>query len=143
MKFIECAGSGAVALASPIVYANTIVDGKTGFIYRDEREFSNKLNLLIKNRNLRRTVAERAYEYVRAERLMSQHYEERLDWYRELLLRLPELTAEASERIEKFIPQFKQEIAEFRARFSQNQQAVQQPAADRNSNGGAEIIIPE
>lgn len=143
LKFIECAGSGCVALASPIVYANTIVDGKTGFIYRDEREFSNKLNLLIKNRNLRRTVAERAYEYVRAERLMSQHYEERLDWYRELLLRLPELTAEASERIEKFIPQFKQEIAEFRARFSQNQQAVQQPAADRNSNGGAEIIIPE
>ena len=148
LKFIECAGSGAVALASPIVYANTIQEGKTGFIYRDEREFSNKLNLLIKNKNLRRMVAEKAYAYVKAERLMSQHYEERLDWYRELLLRLPELTAEAAARVEKFIPQFKQEIDDFRARFLQNQKAQQLKQAQNveksNSNGGgAEIIIPE
>ena len=142
LKFIECAGSGAVALASPVVYANTIQEGKTGFIYRDEREFSNKLNLLIKNRNLRRMVAEKAYEYVRAERLMSQHYQERLEWYRDLLERLPELTAEAAKRLEKFAPLFKDEIAEFRARFVQNQQA-QPVAAERNSNGGAEIVIPE
>lgn len=142
LKFIECAGNGAVALASPIVYANTIQEGKTGFIYRDEREFSNKLNLLIKNRNLRRMVAEKAYEYVRAERLMSQHYQERLEWYRDLLERLPELTEEAAKRLEKFVPLFKDEIAKFRARFIQNQQA-QQVAAERNSNGGAEIIIPE
>lgn len=142
LKFIECAGSGAVALASPVVYANTIQEGKTGFIYRDEREFSNKLNLLIKNRNLRRMVAEKAYEYVRAERLMSQHYQERLEWYRDLLERLPELTAEAAKRLEKFIPLFKDEIAEFRARFAQNQQA-QQVEAERNSQGSAEIIIPE
>ncbi len=147
LKFIECAGSGAVALASPIVYANTIQEGKTGFIYRDEREFSNKLNLLIKNKNLRRMVAEKAYAYVKAERLMSQHYEERLDWYRELLLRLPELTAEAAARVEKFVPQFQQEIDDFRARFLQNQKAQQLKQAqsvEGNSNGGgAEIIIPE
>lgn len=142
LKFIECAGSGAVVLASPVVYSNTIVDGKTGFIYRDEREFSNKLSLLIKNKNLRRMVAEKAYNYVRNERLMSQHYEERLDWYRELLLRLPELTKAAQERLEKFIPQFQQEIDDFRARFAQNKQP--RPfQVDKNSNQGAEIIIPE
>lgn len=151
LKFIECAGNGAVALASPVVYASTIQEGKTGFIYRDEREFSNKLNLLIKNRNLRRMVAEKAYNYVKHERLMSQHYEERLDWYRDLLDRLPELTKEAAERVETFIPQFQAEIDEFRARFIQNQQAQQLQAAqqsqtvasEQNSNGGAEIIIPE
>ena len=153
MKFIECAGNGAVALASPVVYANTIQEGKTGFIYRDEREFSNKLNLLIKNRNLRRMVAEKAYDYVRHERLMSQHYEERLDWYRDLLQRLPELTEEAAKRIEPFIPQFQAEIDEFRARFQQAQQAQQaqqlqqaqaaEAAAQQNPNGGAAIIIPE
>ena len=141
LKFIECAGNGTVVLASPVVYANSIDEGKTGFIYRDDREFLNKLNLLIKNRNLRRMVAEKAYDYVRFERLMSQHYEERLDWYRELLARLPELTKEAAKRIGKFIPQFREEIAKFRARFPKEEEPSQ--IEERNSRGGAEIIIPE
>ncbi|MBE8955578.1 MAG: glycosyltransferase [Quinella sp. 2Q5] len=139
LKFIECAGSGAVVLASPVVYANTVEDGKTGFIYHDGREFVNKLNLLIRNRNLRRMVAEKAYAYVRSERLMSQHYTERLEWYGELLERLPELTREAYARIEKFIPQFSKEIAQFRARFNHTSQLT---GGDKDSTGGAEIIIP-
>ena len=141
LKFIECAGNGAVVLASPVVYANSIEEGKTGFIYRDERELINKLNLLIRNRNLRRMVAEKAYDYVRRERLMSQHYEERLEWYSELLTRLPELTKEAAARIEKFVPQFREEIEKFRARFNQN--SIQLADDKRDSRGGAEIIIPE
>ncbi|MBQ7493204.1 MAG: hypothetical protein IJT47_02105, partial [Selenomonadaceae bacterium] len=96
------------------------------------------LNLLVRNKNLRRMVAEAAYSYVARERLMSQHYMERLDWYRELLARLPELTAEAEKRIEKFIPQFKEEIAQFKARFAQERQA----AVEGNSQRNAEIIIP-
>ncbi|MBE8950132.1 MAG: glycosyltransferase [Quinella sp. 3Q1] len=138
LKFIECAGNGAVVLASPVVYSKTIEEGRTGFIYRDEREFLTKLNLLVRNKNLRRMVAEAAYSYVARERLMSQHYMERLDWYRELLGRLPELTAEAEKRIEKFIPQFKEEIAQFKARFAQERQAT----AEGNSQHNAEIIIP-
>ena len=139
LKFIECAGSGAVVLASPVVYSKTVEEGRTGFIYRDEKEFTNKLNLLIRNRNLRRMVAEAAYAYVKRERLMSQHYQERLEWYRELLLRLPELTAEAAKRLEKFVPLFRREIAEFRARFAKDSQQ----GAAKNLQGGAEIIIPE
>ena len=141
LKFIECAGNGAVVLASPVVYSKSIEEGRTGFIYRDDREFINKLNLLIKNKNLRRMVAESAYAYVKRERLMSQHYQERLEWYRELLTRLPELTAEAAKRIEKYIPLFKKEIAEFRERFAQNQQAMPYNA-EGNSQRNAEIIIP-
>ena len=135
LKFIECAGNGAVVLASPVVYAKSIEEGRTGFIYRDDREFVTKLNMLIKNRNLRRIVAETAYDYVRRERLMSQHYLERLDWYRELLARLPELTAAASKRIQKFIPIYKDEIAQFRARFSQESNVL---PFDEKKN----IIIP-
>ena len=141
LKFIESAANGAVALASPVVYSSVIEDGKTGFIYRNGREFINKLNLLVRNKNLRRKVAEEAYSYVRHERLMSQHYEERLDWYRELLARLPELTAEAEKRIAKFIPQFNDEIAKFRARFSRNPQE-RSNQIERNLTQGAEIIIP-
>lgn len=142
LKFIECAGNGAVVLASPVVYSKTVEEGRTGFIYREDREFVTKLNLLIRNRNLRRMVAESAYAYVKRERLMSQHYMERLEWYRELLSRLPELTAEAEKRIEKFIPLFKKEIAEFKARFPQNR-SVLPYAAEGNSDSGAEIIIPK
>lgn len=141
LKFIECAGNGAVVLASPVVYAKSIEEGRTGFIYRDDREFVTKLNMLIKNRNLRRMVAETAYDYVRRERLMSQHYMERLEWYRELLARLPELTIAASKRIQKFIPAFRDEIAQFRARFSQESNVLPYDT-ERNLKGGAEIIIP-
>ncbi|MBQ6759162.1 MAG: glycosyltransferase, partial [Selenomonadaceae bacterium] len=142
LKFIECAGNGAVVLASPVVYAKSIEEGRTGFIYRDDREFVTKLNMLIKNRNLRRMVAETAYDYVRRERLMSQHYMERLEWYRELLARLPELTIAASKRIQKFIPAFRDEIAQFRARFSQESNVLPYDT-ERNLKGGAEIIIPK
>ena len=142
LKFIECAGNGAVALASPVVYSKTIEEGRTGFIYREDREFVTKLNLLIRNRNLRRMVAESAYAYVKRERLMSQHYMERLEWYRELLVRLPELTAEAEKRIARFVPLFKKEIDEFKARFAQNR-SVLPYAVEGNSNGGAEMIIPK
>ena len=87
-------------------------------------------------------VAETAYAYVRRERLMSQHYQERLEWYRELLTRLPELTAAAEKRIEKFIPLFKREIAEFRERFPQNQQKLPYDV-EGNPRRGEEIIIPK
>ena len=90
---------------------------------------------------MRRKVAEEAYSYVKHQRLMSQHYEERLDWYRELLARLPELTAEAERRIAKFIPQFNDEITKFRARFSRNPQE-RSNQIERNLTQGAEIIIP-
>ena len=129
-------------MASPIVYSSVIKDGTTGFIYHNGREFISKLNTLIKNKNLRRKVAEEAYSYVRHERLMSQHYEERLDWYRELLAKLPELTAEAEARIAKFIPQFNDEITKFRARFSRNPKE-RSTQIERNLTQGAEIIIPE
>ena len=99
LKFIECAGNGAVILASPVVYGKSVVDGETGFIYHDLNEFSSKLKLLITDGDKRRDVERKAYDYVKNNRLLSQHYEERIDWYRELLARKDELTAEARERI--------------------------------------------
>ena len=110
LKFIECASGGAAVLASPVVYSEVIRDGENGFIFRDLKEFEEKFKLLIFNRSKRRELAENAYEYVKHNRLMSQHYEERIDWYRELLARLPELNAETQKRIDKIAPKFKAEI---------------------------------
>ena len=100
LKFIECAGNGAVVLASPTVYAKTVRDGETGFIYHDVKEFYDKFKILINNQNKRMQMAENAYEYVKNNRLLSQHYLERWNWYQELIARLPELNEEAQKRIE-------------------------------------------
>ena len=130
LKFIEAANCGAVALASPIVYSDVVKDGENGFIFRDLKDFSNKLKNLIDNPNLRQKLSQSAYNYVKHNRLMSQHYEERLDWYRELLAKLPELTKEAVARIEKIAPKFKNELP------------PPTPQAEGILEPNAEIIIP-
>ncbi len=109
LKFIECAGNGAVVLASDVVYPGVVEEGKTGFIYGDKKEFVQKLKMLISSPDKRRKVAEEAYKYVRYNRLMSQHYTERLEWYSELFARLPELHKATRERIEKLAPKFSKE----------------------------------
>ena len=101
LKFIESAGHGAAVLASPTVYRATVRDGETGFLYRDPREFRERLTLLIEDSARRRSLADAAYEYVKHERLLSGHYEERLDWYKELLERREELTRALEERVAK------------------------------------------
>ena len=100
LKFIECAGNGSVVIASPTVYSEAVKDGETGFIYHDVNEFYNTLKMLIDNQNKRIEVAKNAYEYVKHNRLLSQHYEERFDWYNELIAKLPELNIETQKRIE-------------------------------------------
>ncbi|MBQ9486829.1 MAG: glycosyltransferase, partial [Selenomonadaceae bacterium] len=131
LKFLECAACGVAALASPVVYSDVVKDGENGFIFYDTRQFKQKLETLIENRDKRREMVTAAYEYVKHNRLMSQHYQERLDWYKELFAKLPELTAEAQARIDKEAPRFKDEVPV---------ETVARPAG--NSNQLAEIIIP-
>ena len=105
LKFIESAGHGAVALASPTVYAATVRDGETGLIYHSPEEFAEKLDLLIARADLRRTLAENAYRYVAAHRLLDQHLGDYIAAYREMFERREELERERLRRVEKFFPQ--------------------------------------
>ena len=135
LKFIECASCGAVVLASPVAYSKTVKDGKNGFIYKNEKEFAQKLKLLIEEKEKRYEVATAAYNYVKNNRLLSQHYEERLDWYFELLAKLDELNAETQARIDKIAPNFKDEEP------PEIQSA--RPQVEGNLGPNAEIIIPD
>ena len=101
LKFIECAGCGAAVLASPVVYSKTIKDGVNGLIFKDKKDFMQKLQLLIDNNEKRYDIAKAAYSYVKSNRMLSQHYEERIDWYNELFAKLPELNKETQARIDK------------------------------------------
>ena len=135
LKFIECASCGAAVLASSVAYSKTVKDGENGFIYNDKKEFSQKLKLLIDNKEKRYEVATAAYDYVLHNRLLSQHYEERLDWYFELLAKLDELNAETQARIDKIAPKFKDE----KPPVVQNTNAPIEGKLGPN----AEIIIPD
>jgi glycosyltransferase involved in cell wall biosynthesis len=98
LKFLEYAGHGVAALASPVVYADTIADGETGLIYRDPDDFADKLEELILSASLRQELSDRAYTWVAENRLMSQHYHERYEWYLEMRSQLPRLNAELRDR---------------------------------------------
>lgn len=105
LKFIEAAGHGAAVLASPTVYAATVRDGGTGMIYRSPKEFAEKLDLLIRRADLRRTLAENAYRYVAEHRLLEQHLDERIAAYREMFARREELERARLRRVENIFPQ--------------------------------------
>jgi SAM-dependent methyltransferase len=99
LKFIEAAAHGVAVLASPVVYAHTVKPGETGLLYADPNEFSYGLRALIANTDLRRRLADAAYRYVAAERLLTQHYRRRLEWYRTLLANRQNLTAALRRRV--------------------------------------------
>ncbi len=83
------------------VYRDTVKDGETGFLYRDPREFAERLALLVEDRQKRQKLAAAAYRYVKENRLLSQHYEERLAAYRDLFARRAELDRALDARLEK------------------------------------------
>ena len=101
LKFIECAGHGVTVLASPTVYERTVVDGCTGCIYRSPEEFSEKLAHLIEDADYRHAIARAAYGYVKENRLLSQHYMERVEAYRWMAAHQDELEAELEERLKE------------------------------------------
>ena len=102
MKFIEAAGHGAAALASPTVYARTLCDGETGLIYGDVRDFVEKLTLLVTNDDLHIRLAENAYRYVAAHHLITQHVESYIAAYRDLFARREELERDRWARMERY-----------------------------------------
>jgi glycosyltransferase involved in cell wall biosynthesis len=98
LKFLEHAAHGTVALASPVVYQDSIIEGDTGMIYHSLPEFEAKLVELIRDSNLRQKIAENAYNWVKENRMMSQHYQQRREWYLEMRSQLPRLNAELRDR---------------------------------------------
>jgi 2-polyprenyl-3-methyl-5-hydroxy-6-metoxy-1,4-benzoquinol methylase/glycosyltransferase involved in cell wall biosynthesis len=99
LKFIECAGYGVAVLASPVVYENSIIEGETGLIYRSVEDFEVKFEELVANSKLRQKIAANAYEWVKNNRLLSQHYRQRKDWYLAMRDRLPELNEALRSRV--------------------------------------------
>ena len=99
LKFIEAASHRVVSLASNVVYGDSIVDGQTGFLFRDPQELRSRLMRLIVMPELARTIGDRARDYVARERMLAYQVKPRLDWYRSLWARREQLNAALSARM--------------------------------------------
>ena len=99
LKFIEASACGAVALASPVVYAGSIRNWDTGVIFTSPDEFSSALARLIEDAALRQRLAQQAYRYVSEERQLDGQLAARERWYSSLVARRNELTAALLARV--------------------------------------------
>jgi len=99
LKFLECAGYRVAVLASPTVYQNSIIDGETGLIYYSMSDFARKFRQLIIDKNLRERIVNRAYNWVKNNRLLCQNYRQRRDWYLQMRDELPRLNEELKNRL--------------------------------------------
>ncbi len=101
LKFLECAAEGVAALASKVVYEETIkiAKGWPGVLYDDANSFEAGLDTLIGNAKIRQTIAQVGYTYVRDHRLLSQHYRRRHEWYLSLMDQKSALTRDLLERV--------------------------------------------
>ncbi len=84
LKFIEAAACRVASLASPIVYADVIEPGKTGFLFDSPTSLQTQLlNLLAQPQSVRQ-AAETARSYVAAHRMLAYQTAQRTAWYRAL-----------------------------------------------------------
>jgi 2-polyprenyl-3-methyl-5-hydroxy-6-metoxy-1,4-benzoquinol methylase/glycosyltransferase involved in cell wall biosynthesis len=84
LKFIEASACRVVSLASSVVYANSIEDGKTGLIFRNPVEMRAHLLRLLAYPEASRKIADAARNYVAQKRMLAYQAADRLAWYRSL-----------------------------------------------------------
>ncbi len=102
LKFIEAGSCGTMALASSVVYGNSIADGQTGLLFRDPVDFHAKLLRVVAMPELARSLGEAARRYVAAERMLAYQVAPRIAWYRSLWARRDELDAARRERMRRY-----------------------------------------
>jgi SAM-dependent methyltransferase len=92
LKFIEAGACRVAALASSIVYADSIEDGHTGVLFRSPDQLRDRLLRLVAMPDLARDLGNAARNYVASERMMGYQMASRIAWYRSLWARRVELT---------------------------------------------------
>ena len=92
LKFIEAGACRVASLASDIVYADSIEDGRTGLLFRNAEELRDRLLRLVVMPDLARGLGDAARQYVADERMMAYQVGPRIAWYRSLWARRAELT---------------------------------------------------
>ncbi len=111
LKFIEAGACRAAALASHVVYADSIEDGHTGLLFHNADELRERLLRLVAMPELARGLGNAARSYVAGERMLAYQVAQRIAWYRSLWARRVELTNALHARMTK-LPQIADSTAQ-------------------------------
>jgi SAM-dependent methyltransferase len=103
LKFIEAGSCRVAALASSVVYSDSIADGKTGLLFRDPTEFHAGLLRLLAMPELARDLADAARQYVADERMLAYQITPRIAWYRSLWARREVLEGARRQRMMRYL----------------------------------------
>ncbi len=93
LKFIEAGACRVAALASHVVYADSIEDGRTGLLFRNADEMRDRLLRLVAMPDLAHGLGNAARSYVAGERMLAYQVAPRIAWYRSLWARRDDLTS--------------------------------------------------
>lgn len=99
LKFIEAASCRVAALASTVVYSNTIEHVRNGLLFRDPVELRTGLLRLLAMPAMARDLADAARGYVAGERMLAYQVAPRIAWYRSLWAKRHVLDAARRERM--------------------------------------------
>jgi glycosyltransferase involved in cell wall biosynthesis len=99
LKFIESAAARAVSLASPVVYGDSIQDGRTGLIFNTAEELQKHLLYLLSNREAAIKIGETARAWVAENRMLAYQLDQRVAWYRSIWARREALHKALLERL--------------------------------------------
>jgi hypothetical protein len=99
LKFIEAGAARVAAIASNVVYAGSIQNGKTGMLFSDPAELRASLLRLLAYPEATRKMADSARAYVAAERMLAYQVTARTQWYRSLWDRRAELNEALKARV--------------------------------------------
>ena len=99
LKFIEASAHRVTTLASHVVYAGSVEDGRTGLLFHDAAELRQRLSWLVANPQAGVALAEAAHAEVVAHRMLAYQIGARVTWYHSLWARREELHRALLERV--------------------------------------------
>ena len=99
LKFIEAASCRLVSLASHVVYAASLQDGRTGLLFANPEELRVRLLRLVAMPEMARGIADAARLYVADQRMLAYQTGSRIAWYRSLWDRRVALTEALEDRL--------------------------------------------
>ena len=99
LKYIEAASCRVAALASSVVYADSIAQGRNGALFRNPAEFHDRLLHLLAMPEHACEMADAARRYVIDERMLAYQVAPRIAWYRSLWARRASLTEARMQRL--------------------------------------------
>jgi len=82
LKWLEYSAYKIPGVYSNIVYGKTVVDGETGLIAKTPKEFVNQLSRLIEDKELRKTIGQKAYDEIHKNYDISKNYKQWLTVYK-------------------------------------------------------------